>query len=110
MYDFLIIGGGPAAVAAGVYAARKKLKTILITEEWGGQSVVSAGIENWIGTKNVSGIEFAKMLEEHVRAQEEIEIVVPDKVTKVEKTDERFNRERKHIRYKDGARRVWRAS
>ena len=85
MYDFLIIGGGPAAVAAGVYAARKKLKTILITEEWGGQSVVSAGIENWIGTKNVSGFDFAKMLEEHVRAQEDIEIIVPDKVTKVEK-------------------------
>jgi len=85
MYDFLIIGGGPAAVAAGVYAARKKLKTILITQEWGGQSVVSAGIENWIGTKNVPGVEFAKMLEEHVRAQEDIEIVVPDKVTEVEK-------------------------
>ncbi len=90
MHDFLIIGGGPAAVAAGVYAARKKLKTILITEEWGGQSVVSAGIENWIGTKNVSGIEFAKMLEEHVRAQEDIEIVVPDRVAKVEKIDEHF--------------------
>ena len=90
MYDFLIIGGGPAAVSAGVYAARKKLKTILITEEWGGQSVVSAGIENWIGTKNVSGIEFAKMLEEHVRAQEDIEIVVPDRVAKVEKIDEHF--------------------
>ena len=90
MNDFLIIGGGPAAVAAGFYAARKKLKTILITEEWGGQSVVSAGIENWIGTKNVSGIEFAKMLEEHVRAQEDIEIVVPDRVAKVEKIDEHF--------------------
>ena len=90
MNDFLIIGGGPAAVAAGVYAARKKLKTILITEEWGGQSVVSAGIENWIGTKNVSGIDFAKMLEEHVRAQEDIEIVVPDRVVKVEKIDEYF--------------------
>ena len=90
MNDFLIIGGGPAAVSAGVYAARKKLKTILITEEWGGQSVVSAGIENWIGTKNVSGIEFAKMLEEHVRAQEDIEIVVPDRVAKVEKIDEHF--------------------
>lgn len=85
MYDFLIIGGGPAAVAAGVYAARKKLKTILIAEEWGGQSVVSAGIENWIGTKNVPGFEFAKMLEDHVRAQEDIEIVMSDKVTKVEK-------------------------
>lgn len=90
MNDFLIIGGGPAAVAAGVYAARKKLKTILITEEWGGQSVVSAGIENWIGTKNVSGIDFAKILEEHVRAQEDIEIVVPDRVVKVEKIDEYF--------------------
>ena len=90
MNDFLIIGGGPAAVAAGVYAARKKLKTILITEEWGGQSVVSAGIENWIGTKNVSGIDFAKMLEEHVRTQEDIEIVVPDRVVKVEKIDEYF--------------------
>jgi len=77
-------------VAAGVYAARKKLKIILIAEEWGGQSVVSAGIENWIGTENVSGIEFAKMLEEHLRAQEDIEIVVPDKVTKVEKADEHF--------------------
>ena len=90
MNDFLIIGGGPAAVAAGVYAARKKLKTMLITEEWGGQSVVSAGIENWIGTKNVSGIDFAKMLEEHVRTQEDIEIVVPDRVVKVEKIDEYF--------------------
>ena len=89
MYDFLIIGGGPAGVAAGVYAARKKIKTILITEEWGGQSIVSAGIENWIGTKNVTGIDFAKMLEEHVRAQEDIDIVIPDKVTKVEKVESR---------------------
>jgi alkyl hydroperoxide reductase subunit AhpF len=90
MYDFLIIGGGPAAAAAAVYAARKKMKTILIAGEWGGQSVVSAGIENWIGTKSVPGFEFAKMLEEHVRAQEDIEIVMPDKVTKVEKSNGAF--------------------
>ncbi len=90
MYDFLIIGGGPAAAAAAVYAARKKMKTILIAEEWGGQSVVSGGIENWIGTKNVSGVAFAKMLEEHVRAQEDIEIVMSDKVTKVEKANGSF--------------------
>jgi NADH-dependent peroxiredoxin subunit F len=83
MYDFLIIGGGPAGVAAGVYAARKKLNTILIAEEWGGQSVVSADIQNWIGTKNISGVEFAKSLEEHIRAQEGVEIIVPDKVTEV---------------------------
>jgi len=90
MFDFLIVGGGPAAVAAGVYAARKKLKTILITEVWGGQSVVSAGIENWIGTKNVPGFDFAKMLEGHVRSQEDIEIVVSDTVIKVAKYDTHF--------------------
>ena len=90
MYDFLIIGGGPAAIAAGVYSARKKLKTILITEEWGGQSVVSAGIRNWIGIKNISGLDFAKSLEGHIRAHEDVEIIIPDKVINVEKANDHF--------------------
>ena len=63
MFDLAIIGGGPAGVAAGVYAARKRLKTILITESFGGQSTESTGVENWIGTKNISGLDFGKMLE-----------------------------------------------
>jgi len=67
MYDLAIIGGGPAGVSAGVYAARKRLKTIFITESFGGQSTESAGIENWIGTKNIPGSEFGKALEEHLR-------------------------------------------
>lgn len=67
MYDLAIIGGGPAGVAAGVYAARKRLKTIFITESFGGQSVDSMGIENWIGTPKIAGPEFAKVLETHLR-------------------------------------------
>ena len=51
MYDIAIIGGGPAGCAAGVYAARKLLKTILITDTFGGQSIVSAEVQNWIGTE-----------------------------------------------------------
>lgn len=86
MYELVIIGGGPAAVAAGVYAGRKRIKTLLITESFGGQSLVSNEIENWIGNKVISGAELAKNLEEHVRAQEDIEIITFDKVTKVEKT------------------------
>lgn len=82
-YDLTIIGGGPAGAAAAVYAGRKKLKTLLITEGWGGQSVVSAGIENWIGIKSISGFDLAKALEDHVRAQEGIEIISPDKVLEV---------------------------
>ena len=60
MNDLIIIGGGPAGVAAAIYAARKNLKTILISEEIGGQSVVSEGIENWIGTPKISGADLAK--------------------------------------------------
>lgn len=67
MFDLLIIGGGPAGSAAAVYAARKLLKTALVTESFGGQSVVSPDIENWIGTPHISGEQLAKNLEEHVR-------------------------------------------
>src|SRR3989338_121343 len=85
MEDLVIIGGGPAGVAAGVYAARKKIKTVLITDTFGGQSLVSDDIQNWIGTKSVSGFDLAKMLEDHLRSQEEIEIIDGDVVTKIEK-------------------------
>ena len=83
MYDTIIIGGGPAAVAAGVYAARKKLKTLLITDSFGGQSLVSSSVENWIGTKTISGFDLAQNLEAHLRAQESVEIKIPEKVTAV---------------------------
>ncbi len=68
MHDLIIIGGGPAGVAAGVYAARKRLRTALIAKEIGGQSIVSEGIENWIGTEKISGIDFAKIFASHLDA------------------------------------------
>ncbi|MCX6786579.1 MAG: FAD-dependent oxidoreductase [Candidatus Kaiserbacteria bacterium] len=68
MNDLIIIGGGPAGAAAGIYAARKHLKTILIAEEIGGQSVVSDGIENWVGTPKISGADLAKSLGAHLDA------------------------------------------
>jgi alkyl hydroperoxide reductase subunit F len=68
IYDLIIIGGGPAGVSAGVYASRKKLKTLLIAPEIGGQSTVSDGIENWIGTIKISGIELAENLKKHLMA------------------------------------------
>src|SRR3989339_210761 len=66
IYDLIIIGGGPAGAAAAVYASRKKLKTLFITKEWGGQSVVSEQIFNWIGTVSISGAELANNLKNHV--------------------------------------------
>lgn len=66
MNDLIIIGGGPAGVAAGVYASRKRLKSVLIADEFGGQSIVSEGIENWIGTPVISGEDLKKSLKKHL--------------------------------------------
>jgi NADH-dependent peroxiredoxin subunit F len=90
IYDTIIIGGGPAGCAAAVYAARKKMKAVLITESFGGQSAVSTTIENWIGEKEISGFDFAKKIEEHVRAQEDLEIKDNEKVSRVEKKEDVF--------------------
>lgn len=87
MYDLAIIGGGPAGVAAGVYAARKRLKSIFITKDFEGQSTVSDGIENWVGTVKIPGAELSKNLEAHLRAYsgDIIDIKKGELCSKVEK-------------------------
>lgn len=93
MYDLIIIGAGPAGISAGVYASRKQLKTLLVTKEWGGQSIVSPDIQNWIGTKNIAGDALAKSLKEHLEAYAGDIVTMIDNVlvTKVTKTDAGFS-------------------
>jgi len=92
MYDLIIIGGGPAGTAAGVYAARKKLKTLFLTFDFGGQSVVSEDIQNWIGTKSISGDQLAKDFKEHILAYagDVLELKEGIKATKIEKSEAGF--------------------
>jgi len=92
-YDLIIIGGGPAGSAAAVYAARKRLKTLFITSEWGGQSVVSEKIYNWIGTSSISGNELAKNFKEHVLANtgDSLEVKEGEKVNTILKTGKEFS-------------------
>ena len=90
VYDLIILGGGPAGIAAGIYAARKKLKTLLAAESFGGQSVVAAQINNFIGFKSVSGIEMKNILEEHLRSYEGIEIKEGARVNEIKKSDSGF--------------------
>lgn len=80
MYDLIIIGGGPAACASAVYAGRKRLQTLLLTKDWGGQSIVSPGIQNWIGTIEIPGEELARQLKAHVEAYADT-VVIKDGVT-----------------------------
>ena len=88
IYDTVILGGGPGGVSAGVYAARKKMQTALITQSFGGQSVVSATVENWIGETSIKGTDLKNKLEEHIRFFEksgDITILQPSKVVKIKK-------------------------
>ncbi|MEK7068538.1 MAG: FAD-dependent oxidoreductase [Patescibacteria group bacterium] len=93
MYDLAIIGGGPAGVAAGVYAARKKLKTAFIAEAIGGQSTDSQDVQNWIGTPHIAGLEMSWQLEAHLReyAADIVDLKLGERATKIEKTAEGFS-------------------
>ena len=93
-YDLIIIGGGPAGTAAAVYAARKRLSTLLVIHEWGGQSVVSEQIYNWIGTTTLSGNELAENFKKHIMANtgegQTLKVKEGEKVSSVEKDGKNF--------------------
>lgn len=92
MFDLIIIGGGPAGIAAAIYAARKHLKTVVIAEEIGGQSIVSEGIENWIGSPKVHGTELAKMFRAHLDAvkDDSVTLALGERVVSLAKADGGF--------------------
>jgi len=88
-YDLIIIGGGPAGITAGIYAARQKLNTLLITKAFGGQVARKAvAIENYPGFEEISGLELIQKLEKHLRKQK-IDIE-RDEVTKLKKIGNHF--------------------
>lgn len=89
MYDLIILGGGPAGAAAAVYAARKQLKSAIITSEFGGQSTVSTLIYNWIGTPEVSGADLGANFKKHILYYKGpyLDVIEGEKITKVKKED-----------------------
>ncbi|OIO30823.1 hypothetical protein AUJ77_01590 [Candidatus Nomurabacteria bacterium CG1_02_43_90] len=91
IYDLIIIGGGPAGAAAGVYAARKRLKTLICAETFAGQSAVSPDIQNWVGAITISGEELASSLRKHVEAYADDILSIHDEIVqKVEPQEEGF--------------------
>ena len=67
MYDLIIIGAGPAGMTAAVYAARKKMNTLLVTKDFGGQLMWTMDIENYMGYQFITGPELMAKFEEQVR-------------------------------------------
>jgi alkyl hydroperoxide reductase subunit F len=66
-FDVLIVGGGPAGAAAAIYAARKGIRTGVVSERFGGQVLDTLAIENFISVKETDGPNLAAGLEQHVR-------------------------------------------
>ena len=89
VYELVIVGGGPAAMSAAVYAARKGLDVALIAKKLGGQMNYTAGIENYLGLADVSGAEMTEVFHAHM-ARHPVAEAVGEKVTKIEKSGPEF--------------------
>ena len=79
MYDIIVVGGGPAGMTAALYA-RRSSKSVLVLEKngYGGQITYSPKVENYPGTKQMSGVEFADRLLDQILdqgAETEVETV-----------------------------------
>ena len=75
LYDIIIIGAGPAGMTAGVYVARKKLKTLIISKDIGGQASWSSDIENYLGFSMITGPDLVKKFEDHLEEfKEDLEL------------------------------------
>ncbi|MFC1482662.1 NAD(P)/FAD-dependent oxidoreductase [Candidatus Margulisiibacteriota bacterium] len=89
MYDLIIIGCGPAGITAAIYAVRKKITTLILTSNIGGQTSWSGEIENYTGFRIISGPELTQEFEEHVKKYG-IPIKEHEPITSIQKKDDIF--------------------
>ena len=68
MFDVVIVGGGPAGLAAAIYLARQKLSFVLLTGSVGGQTLLSSDVENYLGFHLLNGVELVSKFREHLDA------------------------------------------
>lgn len=86
VFDVLVVGGGPSGNSAAIYAARKGIKTGLVTETFGGQVMETVGIENMIGTPYTEGPKLMSQVEAHTR-EYPVDIMKAQKAKSIKKTD-----------------------
>ena len=84
MYDLIIVGAGPAGITASVYAARKRMKFLVVTKDIGGQAAWSGEVDNYTGCQFINGPELASKFEEHMK-EYKIELKENEEVTELRK-------------------------
>lgn len=88
VYDVIIIGCGPAGASAAIYAARKKLRALVISRDLGGQLLIAGRLENYLGFIGGESFNLIEIIERQLR-ELNVEIVL-NEVKKVEKMNEIF--------------------
>jgi alkyl hydroperoxide reductase subunit F len=88
-YEVVIVGGGPAAMSAAIYASRKGLAVALITNKLGGQLTYTASIENYLGLPKISGTDMTELFRNHLE-EYLIAEALGTNVVEVEKDDSGF--------------------
>jgi NADH-dependent peroxiredoxin subunit F len=89
MYEIIIVGGGPAGMAAAVYAARNRLNTLLVTSDIGGQVNWTTGVENYLGYQFIEGADLIAKFQQQVN-QFPIDQKIGTKVTQIKKIEDGF--------------------
>ncbi|HAG27239.1 TPA: thioredoxin-disulfide reductase [Patescibacteria group bacterium] len=86
MYDVIIIGAGPAGMTAAIYTARKRLNTLVLGKEAGGQMVWSSDVENYTGFSVITGAELTLKFQEHLATlKDSLEVKIGSEVVSLEK-------------------------
>ena len=86
MVDLIIIGAGPAGITAGIYAARKKIDSLILSKDVGGQTILSADVENYTGYQFITGPELVEKFDEHLK-QFNVPFKRGEEVKRVTKTE-----------------------
>ena len=102
MNELIIIGAGPAGLSAALYAARKMLDVLVLTQDVGGQLALSGNVENYLGFKSIKGIDLVGKFEEHVK-ENNVKVVRGSQVIKLKKKRKKFLIETKKEKYEAGA-------
>ena len=89
MYDLVIIGAGPAGLAAAIYAKRARLNAIVIEKEGcGGQMAQTYEVDNYPALPGISGFELGTKMKEHAMSLG-VEIIY-DEIKSINHQDDRF--------------------
>lgn len=97
-YDLIIIGGGPAGLTAGIYAARRSLKTLILCQSLGGQMSLAPAVENYPGVVQIHGMKLAEEMKKQAesfgckfRGESAVELQLKDELKRVKTTEGEYS-------------------